>query len=50
MENEMVSVAATRVTRTVLERIKECARASDRSVSAELRRLINATYSAANKA
>jgi hypothetical protein len=45
MSEQMVTVAATRVSRDVLERIKECARASDRSVSAELRRLINATYS-----
>ena len=46
MAEQMVSIAATRVSRSVLERIKQCAKASDRSVSAELRRLINATYSA----
>ena len=44
MSEPTVTIAATRVSPEVLARIKASARAADRSVSAELRRLINATY------
>ena len=44
MSEERITTAATRLSIEVMERVKASARAADRSVSAELRRLINNAY------